>query len=168
MTITTTLKHRSSPESGEMITSFINNHPQGSLTTVTKEGTLQSSVVNVYEITDNQYSFMTKKDTRKHINIHGNPIVSFLTYDVFSQTEAEIEGMAMIVNDQKEIDRILKEIRIESQGGRRHTSPYVDEFDDYVLYTIYPRKMHMTTYWKRENGMEVYHEYVEFDTKMEA
>lgn len=168
MTITTTIKRRSSPESSEMIASFINSHPQGSLTTVTKEGVLQSSVVNVYEIVDGQYSFMTKKGTRKYINIHGNPIVSFLTYDVFSQTEAEIEGMAMVIYDQKEIDRILKKIRIESQGGRRHTSPYVNEYDDYVLYMVYPRKMHMTTYWEREEEMGVYHEYVEFDTKMKV
>lgn len=166
MTITTTVKHRSSPESGEMIASFINNHPQGSLTTITRDGILQSSVVNVYEVVDGQYSFMTKKNTRKYNNIYANPIVSFITYDVFSQTEVEIEGLAMVINDQTEIDHILKKIRLESQGGRRYTSPYVDEFDDYVLYMIYPRKMHMTTYWKREKEVEAYHEYIEFDTKM--
>lgn len=151
-----------------MITSFINTHPQGSITTTSKEGMLQSSVINVISINDAQYSFMTKKDSRKSKNIYHSPIVSFITYDPFSKTEAEIEGIAMLVADEREAEKIVTKIRADSKLGGRHISPYVNEFDDYILFTIYPHKMHMTTYWEREEGMEAFHEDVEFDTKMNS
>ncbi|MDB5161810.1 MAG: Pyridoxamine 5-phosphate oxidase [Candidatus Saccharibacteria bacterium] len=166
MTITTSIRYRSSVESEEMINSFITTHPQGSITTANKEGRLQSSVINVSSVSDSQYSFMTKKDTRKSVNIHNSPIVSFITYDPLSQTEAEIEGIAMLVTDKEEAEKIVTKIRADSDLGSRYISPYVNEFDDYILFTIYPYKMHMTTYWERGNGMEVFHEDVEFDTKM--
>jgi hypothetical protein len=111
---------------------------------------------------------MTKKDTRKSKNIHNSPIISFLTYDPLSKTEAEIEGIAMLVTDEKEAEKIVTTIRADAELGSRHVSPYVNEFDDYLLFTIYPYKMHMTTYWERESGMEAFHEDVEYDTKMNA
>jgi general stress protein 26 len=165
MTISSTIRHRSSTDSEIMIDSFINAHPQGAITTMTKEGGLQSSVINVFETNDSQYTFMTKNNTRKYINIHQNPTISFLTYDPFSRTEAEIEGVAIEVTNQKEIDKILTKIRSDSILGRWHTSPFVNEFDDYVLFTIYPHKVQMTTYWEHDNSMDVFHEYVEFETK---
>lgn len=151
-----------------MITSFINSHPQGSITSIAKDGTVQSSVVNVFESSDTEYSFMTKKDTRKYINIHNNPIISFLTYDPVSRTEVEIEGIGMLVTGIEEVDKIITKIRSDSKLGSFYTSPYVNESDDYALFTIYPRKMHMTTFWQRDTGTEVYHESIDFDTKMKT
>ena len=168
MTITTSIRRKSSPESEEMITSFVTSHSQGALTSTAKDGTLQSSVVNVFETGDSQFSFMTKKDTRKSANIHNNPIVSFITYDPVSRTEVEIEGVAMLVVDPGEVREVLKKIRSDSDLGRPHISPYVNEFDDYVLYTIYPRNIYMTTFWELEKTIEVFREFIEFDMKMSS
>lgn len=166
--VTTTIKHRSSADSAEMIASFLNAHPQGALTTITAEGKLQGSVVNLFETDDSQYSFMTKKGTRKFDNLTNNPNIVFISYDPFSRTEAEIEGTALHITDQDEINNILEKIRSDEKLGRWHKSPFVNESDDFALFTIYPTKLHMSSYWERENNMEVFHEFVELDTEIDS
>lgn len=163
MKATTAVKHLSSVESEEMVTSFLNNHPQGVLTTLTKNNMPQSSVVNIFDLGNYHYSFMTKQTTRKSKNLQDNFHVSFLTYDSFSRTELEIEGIALLVENKKEEAEILHAIENDAKNGRRHISPYVNKADDFVLYVIYPRMMLMSTYWEREQGIEAYHESIEFD-----
>lgn len=168
MIITTSIKDTSSKDSMEMISSFMTAHPQGSITTIARDGVLQSSVVNILETSEFHYTFMTKKETRKYINIHNNPTVSFITYDPFSRTETEIEGIAVLVTDQKEQDEIVVKIRADAELGRWHISPYVNEFDDYILFTIYPRRIHQTTFWEQDSGIEAYQESIDFDVKMSS
>lgn len=163
MKTTTLVRNISSPQAEDMITSFINNHPQGVITTVNKSGRLQSSVVNVFDLDNYQRVFMTKKSTRKYKNLQSNKVVSFMTYDPYSRTELEIEGMAEMVTDKKQNDEIVQIIADDARNGRRHISPYVDDMDDYALFIIYPRKIHMTTYWEDEEGIEAFHESIEFD-----
>lgn len=164
MTTTSKITQTSSQDSIEMITSFINAHPQGALTTIAKEDRLQSSVVNVFEIQPLQYTFMTKIDTRKYSNIHADNTISFITYDPFSRTEASIEGIAIEVTDKDEVDDILTKIRLDSKLGRWHISPFVNEFDDYVLFTIYPSTIHMTSFWEHDHNVDAFHEIIEFET----
>lgn len=165
MNITTTVKHTSSSESEEIITSYVNSHPQGVITTISKDGVPQSSVVNLFQINNYHMAFMTKRTSRKFTNLAANQAVAFLTYDPFSRTEVEIEGIAHEVKDKGQEADILQVIAEDAVYGRRHISPYVSEADDYVLFIIYPRKMHMTTYWERSKGIEVFHESIEFELK---
>lgn len=168
MKITTAVKKFSSPETGEMIVSFLHNHPQGVLTTIEEYGSLQSSVVTVYELDGYHLGFMAKFESRKFKNIEANPIVSFMTYDPFSRTELEVEGLAQAVCDKKQEKEILEIIRMDQKNGRQHISPYVSEKDIYALFVIYPAKVHMTTYWEQPTGADVYHESIEFDLTMKA
>jgi general stress protein 26 len=120
--------------------------------------------VNVFETHPLKYIFMTKIDTRKYSNIHADNTISFITYDPFSRTEASIEGNAIEVTDKNEINEILTKIRRDSQLGRWHVSPFVDEFDDYALFAIYPTVIHMTTFWQHDNNTDVFHEIIELET----
>lgn len=163
MKITTAIKHISSPESEEMISSFVHAHPQGVMTTITKNGRLQGSVINIFELDNYQLAFMTRKDTRKVKNLQDNSTVVFVTFDPFSRTEVEVEGIAHPVEDKKQEGAILKLIDESAKEGRRHVSPYVSKDDDFALYIIYPKKIHMTTYWERDSGMEAFHESLEFE-----
>ncbi|HEY8992873.1 MAG TPA: pyridoxamine 5'-phosphate oxidase family protein [Candidatus Microsaccharimonas sp.] len=166
MKTTTAVKHISSPESEAMINSFLRTHPQGVLTTISKQGLLNGSVINVFELDNYQLAFMTKKSTRKFVNLQSNPTVSFVTYDALSRTELEVQGIAQAVHDKVEQADVLTLIKNDAKNGRWHTSPYVSVEDDYALFMIYPRKMHMTTYWERSVGMEAFHESIEFDLSM--
>ena len=166
MTITTTIRHSSSPDSETMIFSFLRNHPQGALTTITREGVLQSSIINSFDLDNYYLAFMTKKDTRKYKNLQQNPIVSFISYDDFGRTEVEIEGIARLVTDKAQEAEIMEIIKVDETRGRRHVSPYVKETDDHVVFIIYPRKVHMTTYWEKETGVETFHESIEFNISM--
>jgi len=159
----TAVRNISSPESEAMIVSFLKTHSQGVLTTVNKQGLLQGSVINVFELGNYNLAFMTKKSSRKSVNLNSNPTISFVTYDAFSRTEVEVQGIAQLVQDTTEQQEILSLIKEDAKNGRRHISPYVSEEDDYSLYIIYPRKMHMATYWERSTGMEAFHELIEFD-----
>lgn len=163
MTTKSKITQTSSQDSIEMIASFINAHPQGALTTIAKEDRLQSSVVNVFETHPLNYTFMTKIDTRKYSNIRSDNTISFITYDPFSRTEASIEGIAIEVTDKNEVEEILTKIRHDSQLGRWHVSPFVNEFDDYVLFTIYPSTIHMTSFWEHDSNMDVFHEIIDFE-----
>jgi len=163
MKTATAVTHISSPEAEEMITSYINNHPQGVLTTLSKLGAPQSSVVNLFDLGQYQHAFMTKKTTRKYTNLQRNNMVSFMTYDPFSQTEVEIEGIAQLVTDEVQNEKIVQVIADDARNGRRHLSPFVSDIHDYALFIIYPSKIHMTTYWQRNDGIEAFHESVEFD-----
>jgi len=166
MKITTSVKKFSSPETEEMIVSFLQNHPQGVLTTIEEYGSLQSSVVTTHMLEGYHLAFMTKFETRKFKNIENNPIISFMTFDQFSRTELEIEGVAQAVRNKKEEKEILDTIKRNKEGGSWHISPYVSEDDNYVLFIIYPKKAHMTTYWEKPTGVDAYHEFIEFDLKM--
>lgn len=163
MKITTAIKHISSPESEEMITSFVHAHSQGVITTVTKSGRLQGSVINVFDLDNYQLAFMTRKNTRKAKNLQDNPTVVFVTYDPFSRSEVEIEGVAHLVEEKEQEDTILTLIDEAAKEGRWHVSPYVSKDDDFALYIIYPKKIHMTTYWERDSGIEAFHESLEFE-----
>lgn len=165
---TIAIKHISSPQSEEMITSFINSHPQGVLTTLSASGKMQSSVINVFDLDNYQFAFMTKKDSRKYKNLHKNPAVSFVTFDPFSRTEAEIEGIAELVNAAEQTKEILDTISKAAKLGKWHTSPYVSTDDDYALFIIYPSKIHMTTYWEQDSGMEAFHESLEFEVSTKS
>jgi general stress protein 26 len=167
MTTKSKITQTSSQDSIEMIASFINAHPQGALTTIAKEDRLQSSVVNVFETHPLMYTFMTKIDTRKYNNIHKDNSISFITYDPFSRTEASIEGIAIEVTNKNKVEEILTKIRHDSQLGRWHVSPFVNEFDDYILFTIYPSTIHMTSFWEHESNIETFHEIIEFETTTE-
>ena len=166
MTITTTVKHKTSEDSEEMIFSFLRNHPQGSLSTLTSEGIIQSSVVNIFDLGNFYLAFMTKPTTRKYKNIQHTPIVSFLTYDDFGRTEVEVEGIAQLVTDKKEKETVMKDIKQEEAEGRRHLSPYVTSNDEPALFIIYPRKIHMTVYWEKDSTVDIFHEVIEFDVAM--
>lgn len=168
MKITTAVTKISSPDSEAMITSFLKNHPQGAMTTINDKGTLEGSVVTFYELDNYHIAFMTKKTTRKFKNIQANPIVSFVTYDPFSRTEVEIQGIAQLVHDVAEQEEILKLIKESSKEGRQHISPYVSVADDYALFIIYPRKIHMATYWEKSSGIDTFHESIEFVLSMIA
>jgi hypothetical protein len=89
-----------------------------------------------------------------------------VTFDPFSRTEAAIEGEAHLVEDNEQETEILELIEQSAAEGRWHTSPNIDKDDDYVLYIIYPQKIHMTTYWERDSGMEAFHESLEFTVSM--
>lgn len=160
---TTAIKHISSPDSEEMITSFINSHPQGILTTLNKSGEMQGSVINIFDLDNYQFAFMTRKDSRKYKNLLENPSVSFVTFDPFSRTEAEIEGITELVNDETQTNKILGIISEAAKLGKWHVSPYVSTDDDYALFVIYPSNIHMTTYWERDSGIEAFHESLEFE-----
>lgn len=168
MNTTTRIKHFSSPESEEMIASFIATHPQGVISTIEMRGTVQSSVVNIYQLHNFHLAFMTKRTTRKFKNLQSNPTISFMTYDPFSRTEVEIEGIAQLVHDKAQESEILDIMKEDSKKGRWHVSPYVSEEDDSALFIIYPKKAHMTTYWDKASGIEVFHESLEFDVKMRS
>lgn len=168
MKITTAIKHISSPESEEMIRSFVHAHPQGVMTTITKGGRLQGSVINIFDLDNYQLAFMTRQDTRKVKNLHENPTVSFVTFDPFSRTEAVVEGVAYPIEDKEQQADILKLIDQSAKEGRWHIPPYVSKDDDYVLYIIYPQKIHMTTYWERESGVEAFHESLEFEVSKKS
>jgi len=146
-----------------MITSYINNHPQGVLTTLSKPSLLQSSVVNLFDLGQYTYAFMTKKTTRKYKNLQITNSISFMTYDPFSQTEVEIEGIAQQVKDKKQDEEIVQVIADDARNGRQHLSPYVRDIDDYALFIIFPSKIHMTTFWEQNDAIETFHESIEFD-----
>ncbi|HWT39899.1 MAG TPA: pyridoxamine 5'-phosphate oxidase family protein [Dongiaceae bacterium] len=168
MSTTTAVKHISSPDAEAIITSYINNHPQGVLTTLDKTGAPQSSVVNLFELDNYHRAFMTKKTTRKYKNLQNNKDVSFLTYDPFSRTEVEIEGVVYGVIDKSQEEEIIQIIADDARKGRRHISPYVRDTDDYALFIIYPRKIHMVTYWAHDKGIEAYHESIEFSLQIKS
>lgn len=160
---TTAITHISSPQSEEMITSFINSHPQGVLTTLNVSEKLQGSVINIFNLDNYQFAFMTRKDSRKYKNLQKNAHMSFVTFDPFSRTEAEIEGIAELVEDEAQTKEILDVISEAAKLGKWHISPYVSTDDDYALFIIYPKKIHMTTYWEKDSGMEAFHESLEFE-----
>lgn len=166
MDITSTVQHRTSPDSDKMILLFLRNHPQGVLTTLTKNATPQSSVVTLYCIDDYRFVFMTKKQTRKNRNLQINPALSFLSYDVFSRTEVEIEGIAHIIDSVSQQDEVVEIIKREAEKGRWHISPYVTNKDNYILFAVYPKSIHMTTYWEHKTGTKVYDEAINFNVSM--
>ena len=166
MTITTTVRHTTSPESEDMIFSFLRTHPQGTLSTVSHEGIVQTSVINVFDIGNFYLAFMTKKGTRKYKNLQLNPTVSFLSFDDFGRTEVEVEGIARLVSDKKEKEAIMGDIKGEENKDRRHTSPFVTSTDEPQLFVIYPRKIHMTVYWEKDASTDVFHESMEFNIAM--
>lgn len=168
MKITTAIKHFSSPESKESITSFIATHPQGVLSTIDIRGVIQSSVINIYQLENIHLAFMTKKTTRKSKNLQSNPTISFVTYDPFSRSEVVIEGIAQKVHDKNKLFEILAVIEKDGEKGKWHISPSVDENDDIALFVIYPKKIHMTTYWERDSGVEEFHESIEFEVSMKS
>ena len=168
MTISTIAKHVSSPESEEMISSFLPAHPEGVLTTLNSSGALQSSVINIFMKDDYQFVFMTLRSTQKFKNLQHNPTISFICYDTFSRAEVAIEGIASLIVDKTQIKETLEVIKKDAKNGSHHTSPYITEDDDYVLFTIHPRKIHMTTYWKRKEKMEAFHESIEFELAMKS
>lgn len=146
-----------------MITSFINTHPQGVITTLNKSGKLQGSVINVFDLDNYHFAFMTRKDSRKYKNLRDNSTTTFVTFDPFSRSEVEIEGIAEVVNDETQTKEILDLISEAAKLGKWHVSPYVSTEDDYALFIIYPSKIHMTTYWEKDSGMEAFHESLEFE-----
>lgn len=168
MTISNVAKHVSSPESEEMISSFLPAHPEGVLTTLNPSGALQSSVINIFMLDDYQFVFMTRRSTQKFKNLQHNPTVSFVCYDTFSRAEVAIEGITSLIVDGAQIKEKLELIKKDAQNGSHHIPPYVTAEDDYALFTIHPRKIHMTTYWKRGEEMEAFHESIEFELAMKS
>lgn len=166
MTITNDIQHKSSSSADEIILSFLDTHPQGVVATISKNGRLQGSVVNLFDLGDYQFAFMTKRNTRKYKNLLANPTISYVASDSFSRTEVEIEGIAALVHDKKQEEQILNVIDEAATLGRRHVSPYVNKTDDYALFIIYPKKIHMTTYWEKEGGVDIYHESIDFNLSM--
>ena len=149
-----------------MILSFLDSRPQGVLATISKNGRLQGSVVNIFDLGDYQFAFITKKNSRKYKNLQSNPTVSFVASDALSRSEVEIEGIASLVHDKRKTNDILRAIEESAVLGRRHVSPYVTPDDDYALFIIYPKKIHLTTYWEREDAIEIYHESIDFNLSM--
>ena len=162
-TVTSIKIRTSSSESEAAIATFMDNHPQGMLATIDTNGHPQGSVINVCKVDNNRFAFMTKRDTRKHTNLQANAAVVFVAFDPFSRTEAELEGVAYVIDDTNETQQILKIFDEAAKKGRWHVSPYVSARDDFVLYAIYPRKLHMVTYWDQASGMKAFHESIDFD-----
>ena len=148
--------------SKEMITSTIENHSEGVLTTINADGTPSSSVVTLHKFNDYHYFFMTKDTTKKYDNLEMNPNVTFMVFDPFSRTELEIKGIVEYVWDDRTRRRALRIIDHDAKKGSHHTSPYVSTEDAFALFKIHPHSMHLTTFWDRGSGPEMFQTTIEF------
>lgn len=162
MTITSKLKTKPTKFNKEMINSVIANHAEVVLTTINPSGTPSSSVVTLHKLGHYTYFFMTKDTTKKYDNLETNPNVTLMIFDPFSRTELEIKGLAEYNWSDHVRQRALKIIDRDAKLGRHHISPYVSKKDAYALYIIHPQSIHMSTFWDRGNGPEIFQASIEF------
>ncbi len=164
MNISSHIKTTSSPESIEMIASFLENHVEGVITTINEEGIPQASVINVSVKQNFETFFVTERQTTKYKNLQNNHNVVFVSYDSFSRAEVEIEGVAYEVSDEQV--RADEKAKVEEaiQLHKRHTPPYKSIHSaEHPVFVIFPKRIHMVTYLKDAAETQAFHETIEFN-----
>ncbi len=90
------------------ISDFLDSHPVGVLATVDKNNHPNASAI--YFSVDNnlRVTFTTKRDTHKAQNIAHNNRVVLVTYDSENQSVVQVSGMAEVITDIEEAQKIYQ------------------------------------------------------------
>lgn len=124
-------------DSVSTIATYINEHPLAVLSTVEPSGNPHGSTL--YAGSDSQLHvfFMTKRDTRKHQNILGNPKVALTFSGEDHQTTLQLSGIASEVTVPDEgatAFQVLGSIRHNSEDFRLPISKI--EAGPYIVYRV--------------------------------
>jgi uncharacterized pyridoxamine 5'-phosphate oxidase family protein len=163
--MTHTIKTMSSPESPEMIRSFLDSHTEGVLTTLDEHGSPHASVIDVHVNARFETVFIIKTDSVKYKNILTNDKVVFVCFDQFSRDEVQIEGNAFEITDRQMIDTEKQRIEAGITANERKIPPYTNILsDDFAVCVIQPSLVHSVIYMRTDADVEAFHETIEFET----
>jgi general stress protein 26 len=117
---------------------FLRQYPVGILATVNPDGGPDACAV-YFGVRDNfDVTFTTKRDTQKHHNLSQNNKVKLVVLDAASQSQIQISGEAVEVDDPDTAQQIFQGTVQASQDTGPDSVPPVSKYSGgpYVAYTI--------------------------------
>lgn len=152
------IQSTSSPQTEELVSSFLAEHYTGVLTTADSAANPHGAVVYYLPEPDLTLSFVTKEETQKFKNIKENQQVAFVIYDEKSQTTLQIFGRALVVDDvEKKRDTInnMKNSSI-ALSGQLLPPAYKLTAGDYAVVQLIPQVIKMAIYSRSGSDEDIY------------
>lgn len=143
---------------------FLKAHPTGVLATVSPDGNPHATVIYYSLDDDLNLYFTTKRDTRKHDNIQHHDHVMLTVYEAFSQSAAEITGIAEEVKDTTLANKVFNSTLQASMRTAESSVPPISKVyaGHYVTYMIRPVEIRMATFMQTSSGFNDIYEVVDF------
>lgn len=141
-------------EKARHIADFLQSQFSGVLCTVDPQGEPHGAVI--YYAADDHFSivFSTKSGTRKSDNLQRHDRLSFVVYDVSSQTTLEIQGVAEEMTEVHEAQTVFASIfKISEQHSEVHIPPVAKLMaGSYVAYRVRPVRISMAVFARPAAG----------------
>lgn len=141
-------------ESNQRIYDFLKMHPIGVLATVDPNGNPHAAAI-YYAINDEfTVTFMTKRDTKKHDNLLHNNHVMLVVFEAFTQTTAQIIGIAKDISDTSEAEAVYKNMVQAAERTSDSGVPPISKLyaGNYVAYQIEPVQIRMAMFIRPDSG----------------
>jgi len=123
----------------------------------------QLTVVYYKVDTDFTISFATKKQTRKHQNLHKDNSVQLLVYDEKLQLTIQVTGVARVVED--DTREAIIENMYQLSNKNDYNSPPISKLyaGEYIAYQIVPSRITMAFFLRPQKGGYDTFETITFD-----
>lgn len=143
-----------SAESKARVYDFLKKHPIGVLATVGPDCDPHAAAIYFNIGRDFTVSFVSKHDTKKHDNIRHNDHVMLLVYEAYSQTTAQIKGMAEEIDDDSEGREIFRHMLRTAEATSNSQMPPISKLyaGHYTAYKIKPVQVRMATFSQPGKG----------------
>lgn len=142
------IESMSSPESLDVITSFLRTHASGVLVTSDKSANPYGATVYFQFHDDLTITFATKTETQKYKNMNENDQVAFVVYNEEEQVEVQITGHVMLIEDPSQRLQVINNMYIVSPKLSMSTQPPAEKLfaGDYMAMRLVPTVIKMAVY----------------------
>jgi general stress protein 26 len=153
-----------SADTEQSIYEFLKDSPVGVLSTVGEDNKPHGVVIYFSVDRNFVFTFVTKKGTTKHQNLHTQNDVMLVVFDAYSQTTVQVTAKAMEMTDQTAAEaafnRTLEAARQTSDAG---TPPITKIWaGDYVAYELKPSHIQMRVFVRPDPGGNDLFESIDF------
>lgn len=163
--MTNAIAKSTSAESSQRIFSFLKSHSIGTLATVDSDNNPHATTI--YFSIDEAFNifFTTKRFTKKHETLQHNNHVMLVTHEAFTQTTAQVIGVAEEVVDTTLAEQIFKETIKNAVKSTEAGVPPISKLyaGDYIAYRIKPSEIRMAVYIRPDDGGYDMFETIEFE-----
>lgn len=136
----------------QRIFDFLEQHPVGVLSAVTKEGEPHGTVIYFAFDEDLGLMFLTRNETKKYSDLKHHNTVMLTAFDAEHQTVVQINGVALQLPEDT-VDQVAGSIIEKAMKTSETGVPPIFKLEegDYVAFRIIPTRMSMAVY-ARPNG----------------
>lgn len=140
--------HHKEPTESNDATSFLQSHDIGVISTLDRNGTINSAVV-YYTLLNNRPYFITKTATKKMTNLLGDQHIALTVYDEAAQQTVQMQGIAKIESEESIIQQVSNTlIRPRSYQNSVTMPPATKLGGGIVVVRIAPIAVNFTDYSK--------------------